>query len=131
MGGAHAARILTQGHVTDVVEAVFDGPMLTPQAQEVMGHETVQIKAGKSISDLAPEDARVFVDDRAFQAQHQPRTGPIQEIVIDGQHPEAAPLNAAMAQRDLFTGLKLKLVRRGEKAQTSRGPFGVSRADYP
>ena len=64
MGGSspNTASVLVQGHVADVMELVFDGPVVADEFKETFGSSLVWVETGDQIDDfLAPDPSAAFV----------------------------------------------------------------------
>lgn len=107
---------------------VFNMPVLTPQSQELSRVEAIPIKARQGIGHFAMHFTCRLEDNGAFQPQHQACARPVEEIIQNGQRPQRTPFNTSASQikrlrAKRLRALQLKLVGRGETAQTNLARF--------
>ena len=102
-----SASVLVEGDVSDVMEAVLDGPMVTGQRHDALGSGVVRWQTGDEIGDL---DAFCATDySVTFQPHDLRQPGPVEICDSLSREGNAPYLDAAMA---FFDRLCLSQIRR-------------------
>jgi hypothetical protein len=124
VAGADAARIFTELHIADPVQAVFDAPMSTPPFQQFAGPSLAARYARDGIGHfgrLAALDPA-----RAFQAAHLGQTRPVEMACQARGSLKLPTLASAMSLLNSFRliefGLPLSLGSGGKRPPETRRP---------
>ena len=131
VAAAHPRGIFIQGHITDPVQLVLAMSVSLPQGQEIRSRDLVKAQTTEGIVEFDALRSSSFVGECTFQAEQSPRARPVDEIIIHRQGPQPTPFNPSVPDPVLLGGLHLKLIGRGEKAQTSLAPSEPSRVGCP
>ena len=113
--GADAASVLVEGDVSDVMEAVLDGPVGACEGHQPFGRSLVGRHAGDQIDRLDALAAPDFAGALQFCDLRQPRPFEIGDRL--GGDGDAACLNAAMARVESlgFTQIGRRFPRGGNR----------------
>ncbi len=113
MAGAGSTAVLVEGHVSDPMEAVFDGPVCPEEGEELFGGCATRGAGGDAVDPFLSERFGGALFGDALDEEDLGDVGEVEVVIERGAGPDAADLEAAVALIDGF-------LLRGEKSWRGR-----------